>query len=135
MTSPCFIDTSALIALLNPRDQYHTEMEAYLKERTEPLQGILSNLILTELLTFFSRHGDLKVVLTFQERLMADPLFELVWVDQGYHHSATQLLKKYRDQNLSFVDASSFAIMKERRLETALSFDDDFKKAGFGTLP
>lgn len=132
---PLFIDTSALIALLNTRDQYHEKINRYLRQYSGGLQGVTSNLILSELVTFFSRHGDLKQVLKFQQNLLLNPNFTVVWIDASLHQAASLTLQKFSDHGLSFADACSFAIMRERGLTRALTFDDDFSRAGFVMVP
>jgi predicted nucleic acid-binding protein len=130
-----FIDTSAFIALLNPRDQYHDKMREYLETLKGELRGITSNLVLGELLTFFSRHGSLKGALDLQKTLLSDPRFQVIWVDRELHELSSQILNKYSDQQISFADASSFAIMKTERIQQALTFDSDFSRAGFEVVP
>lgn len=130
-----FLDTSALIALLNPRDQYHPVLHRYLEEQKDPLAGVTTNLVLAELLTFFSRHGTLKEVLQFQSKISRDAHVKVVWIDQNFHESACRILEKFSDQRLSFTDAVSFAIMKREGITQALAFDDDFTRAGFQTIP
>lgn len=133
--SKLFLDTSALIALLNPRDQYHKKIKQYLENTQQSLRGVTSNLVLSELMTFFSRHGSLNDVLRFQTEMLSNPHFSIIWVDKELHEVASQILKKFSDHRLSFTDASSFAIMKRERVSCALTFDEDFKRAGFESVP
>lgn len=130
-----FVDTSALIALLDPRDQYHKRIQKFLKSLNQPLRCTTTNLILAELLTFFSRQGFLKKTFEFQAGSLKDPNFNVIWIDQALHHEACHLLQKFQDQKLSFADAASFAVMRNNHLTTALAFDDDFIRAGFQTIP
>lgn len=134
MAKPLFIDTSALIALLNKRDQHHEKISGYLKKENFP-QAITSNLILTELMTFFSRLGGLKEALAFQDHLLSLSNVKVVWMDETLHKDASLILKKFSDQRLSFTDATSFAIMRTEGLKKALAFDEDFIKAGFECVP
>lgn len=130
-----FLDTSAFIALLNPRDQFHSRMQEYLKSLDKPLQGVTSHLVLAELLTFFSRYGSLREALAFQKRILTEPHFKVVWLDPVLHRTASDILEKFSDQRLSFTDAASFAIMKKEKLTYALAFDEDFIRAGFSKFP
>lgn len=130
-----FLDTSAIIALLNKKDQYHEKIHQFIKFQKSPSAFMLTNLILNEFLTFFSRYGDLNTALRFQNDLLNNPSYSVIWVDQTCHLNASSLIKKYADQNLSFCDAVSFAVMKENKIRTALAFDDDFRHAGFEMLP
>ena len=39
------------------------------------------------------------------------------------------------DRRLSFTDCTSFALMKRLRLDTAITLDGDFRRAGYRVLP
>ena len=45
------------------------------------------------------------------------------------------LFKTYSDLKLSFVDCTSFAVMKRLAIGTAFTLDRDFKAMGFAVLP
>ena len=47
---------------------------------------------------------------------------------------ALRWLRRHDEREYSFVDATSFALMRSRRLRTALAFDGDFAAAGFSEL-
>lgn len=129
-----FIDTSFLIALLFSRDRMHLRAKNFLANQTN-FQGVVSNLILNELLTYFSRHANLKTALEFQSKLLQDPAFEVIWVGKEFHVAGSKILQKYQEHHISFVDAVSFAIMKQNKIHKALSFDRDFVRAGVECLP
>lgn len=130
-----FVDTSALIAILDAQDQYHTRIHNFLKNQTGSVQAFTTNLVLTELLTFFSRKSKLDRAIQFHHELLKNPDYSVLWIDDNLHRQAVIILKKYSDHCLSFVDATSFAVMKQLGLTAALAFDEDFVRAGFTTLP
>ena len=43
-------------------------------------------------------------------------------------------LRRHDEREYSFVDATSFAVMRRRRIHEAFAFDDDFAAAGFVEL-
>jgi predicted nucleic acid-binding protein len=45
--------------------------------------------------------------------------------------AALNLLVKFVDQSIGFVDCLSFALMRRHRIPTAFSFDRHFESAGF----
>lgn len=134
-TASVFIDTSALIALVHPRDQYHSTIHAYFERSGESMRGMTSNLVLAEFLSFFARHGNLEAALRFHDKMLQNADLKVLWVDLPLHRESSDLLSKFSDQRLSFTDASSFAIMKKERLTQVLTFDENFRKAGFQSLP
>ena len=45
--------------------------------------------------------------------------------------AAWDWLRKHDERVYSYVDATSFRVMRDRRLREALAFDQDFAAAGF----
>jgi predicted nucleic acid-binding protein len=52
-------------------------------------------------------------------------------VDEDVEREAWRWLRRHDEREYSFVDASSFAIMRRLRIRDALAFDGDFSAAGF----
>jgi uncharacterized protein len=48
---------------------------------------------------------------------------------------AEETLRKFADQDFSYTDAVSFAIMKEQSIKKAFSFDKHFQTMGFSRVP
>ena len=48
---------------------------------------------------------------------------------------AWELLRRFDDHDFSFVDGTSFVVMRERRLTRALALDRHFSVAGFVRVP
>ena len=59
------------------------------------------------------------------------PALEIEWVDEMLHRSAEAALLAAGRRGISFVDWTSFELMRRRRVVRALAFDDDFAKQGF----
>ncbi len=62
------------------------------------------------------------------------PLFEVAWVDESIHEEALDLLLERKKRRLSLVDATSFVVMRRRRLEQAFTFDRHFEEEGLASL-
>jgi predicted nucleic acid-binding protein len=56
-------------------------------------------------------------------------------VDAERAERARTIFFRYRDKDFSFTDCTSFAVMRELRLRTALTTDRHFRQAGFELLP
>jgi predicted nucleic acid-binding protein len=67
----------------------------------------------------------------FLDRLRALPDAEVVHVDEATEAEAWRWLRSRAEREYSFVDATSFAVMRRRRIREALAFDGDFNAAGF----
>ena len=68
-------------------------------------------------------------------------IFDSKWcrvldIDEELQMSAWNLFVRYRDQEFSFTDCTSFAVMKALRFDEAFTFHrTDFAAAGFTALP
>ncbi len=52
-------------------------------------------------------------------------------VSEELEDQALQWLRRHDERECSFVDATSFALMRARRAHEAFAFDGDFGAAGF----
>lgn len=60
----------------------------------------------------------------------------MVWsTPQLEDEAITDWLGRYGDQDFSFTDAVSFAVMQERNIGEALTLDHHFAAAGFRVVP
>ena len=55
-------------------------------------------------------------------------------VSEELEDEALNWLRRHDEREYSFVDATSFAYMKARRITDVLAFDGDFAAAGFNEL-
>jgi len=55
----------------------------------------------------------------------------VVHIDEGIEREARAWLRRHDERVYSFVDATSFVVMRRERLAEALAFDGDFSAAGF----
>ena len=69
------------------------------------------------------------------ERINASPRILKIWANESIENEAERILSKYSDQDFSYADAVSFALMKRLKIKNAFSFDKHFVIAGFVNLP
>ena len=58
-----------------------------------------------------------------------------IYSDQSLEQDAENILVKYQDQDFSYTDAVSFAVMRRDGIDRAFSFDRHFVTAGFTIVP
>lgn len=130
MTNRVFADTSALYAHLVANDTNHARATRALKKLAHD-QAVLvtSSYVLVETYALLARRVGMEAV----ERFRSDvaPLLEVVWIDQPLHEQALDLLSERQARDLSLVDAASFVVMREQRLDEVLAFDKHFEREGF----
>jgi uncharacterized protein len=56
---------------------------------------------------------------------------EIVELAQGLFDKGLDIYEKFNDKDWGLVDCVSFAVMWEREIFEVITFDDDFKQAGF----
>ena len=72
---------------------------------------------------------------TVHELVDKSRLIEVAEIDSDLLQHAWEIFVGYEDKVLSFTDCTSFALMRQRRLLEAFTFDNDFKGAGFLSRP
>jgi len=121
-------DTSFWVALASARDSHHNEATALWQQQSEPV--LVTNHIAGETWTFLRRRAghDAAVVAL---AVFRSARVNLAHVEPKQESDAWRWLERHDERPYSFVDATSFAVMRSRRVREALAFDDDFTAAGF----
>lgn len=125
-----FVDTSAILALLNPEDASHRKA----KEAFDTLARAGENLVTTsyvlvETYALLSRRFGTAAARAFREDF--SPLLEVVWVGEELHEAGLDLLETRSSRHLSLVDAVSFAVLRDRSIDRVFAYDDHFRREGF----
>jgi len=126
-----FVDTGAFIALAFRGDQLHFRAVAIHQALLR--QGVAlfsSNLIIAETYTFLRYNVSYHAALGFLKNLKSaerNGMITIIYATPQLDESALAILEKFCDQDLSFVDAVSFAILEQdRRLQDVFTFDAHF---------
>lgn len=128
-----FVDTSFWVAVRNRRDGYHAEAQRLLSDASgAPL--VTSNLVRGETWTFLRRRIGHAGAMNFLESLERSERLGIVQISDELEERAWGWLRKHDERNYSFVDATSFALMRSMKIRDALAFDGDFSAAGFHEL-
>ncbi len=129
-----FADTSWWVAWSLPRDERHGDALALLNHLGPTEQVLTTNLIVGETWTFLRRKDGHATALAFLDRieaLIGGSKLAVHRVTAEQEDKAWGWLRKHDERAYSFVDASSFQVMRDRRLREALAFDQGFAIAGF----
>jgi predicted nucleic acid-binding protein len=128
-----FVDTSALLAFLDRDAARHADVVSVMSPILAERSGVTHNYAIVECEALVHRrHGG-----TVARRLLEDviPLFDVVWVTPALHAAAVASHLASLRRRTSLVDHVSFTLMRERRLDRALTLDRDFRQAGFAVIP
>ncbi len=131
-----FIDTSAWVAVVNSRDQYHPVARGFYRHCfSNYSRFITSNLVVAETYIMLRLDCGSAVALQWWEMISDSIKIEVIYADAGSTVDAFNLIRKYKDQRISLADAVSFKIMEELGMKEAFTFDSHFSMAGFIKLP
>ncbi|HVX40231.1 MAG TPA: PIN domain-containing protein [Gemmatimonadaceae bacterium] len=130
------VDTSALLALANGRDQWHARAVRIARANAASgIRYVSTTLVLAEF------HAHVLYVRGPDEArrrvsaLLEDPVHEWHPVDAAFASDAVaHWILRYADQRFSLADAVSFELMRRERLKQAFAFDKHFETAGFALL-
>ena len=130
-----FVDTSALFAVFAPSDGNHRAAEATFRALIrERASLVTTDLVLFEsYILVFARTGRTGLM-RFRNAVGNSAWLQNVAVTREYQDDAWRLLEQRTDQEYSFVDATSFVIVRELGFERVFSFDDDFRREGFAVI-
>jgi predicted nucleic acid-binding protein len=129
-----FADTSWWVAWTLPGDGRHREAVQVRGRLAVNEQVLTTNLVLGETWTVLRRRDSHRTAMGFLDRvdLLGDKGRLLVHgVTAEQEQAAWMWLRKHDERPYSFVDATSFRVMRDRRLREVFAFDQDFAAAGF----
>jgi predicted nucleic acid-binding protein len=129
-----FLDTSALYCLADESEDRHgAASEAWLRLLRGGHDLIVHNYVLVEFVALLHKRLGKAAVLHRTEDLMAP--VEVRWIIPTLHAEGMASYRESGRKDTSLVDHMSFAVMRSERIGTAFAFDDDFRRAGFETIP
>ena len=134
-----FVDTSAHYALVDKSDPAHKLAREFLEYQTKNgIALVTSNFIISEIYTLIMGRLGSRNAISYIEAIKKDELKGLYSIERisiDDEKNAWNILLATQEQKCSYVDATSFALMKRLGLSAAFAFDRHFKKCGFNLLP
>jgi len=125
-----FVDTSAILALLEATDEAHPAAKlAFARLTAREAVLLTTSYVLVETYALLGRRLGIEAVRGFREQFA--PLLEVIWVDQDLHNRALDTLLQRGSRQLSLVDVTSFLVIGEQQIEEVFAFDRHFEHEGF----
>jgi len=128
-----FVDTGAWYALVDSDDTDHRAAAAFLATNTIPL--ITTNYVFSETVTLIRYRLGHEAARSFGQKLKESSFVRVVGVTPADEDRAWDIFTRYRDQDFSFVDCTSFAVMERIKLSAAFAFDRHFRIMKCAVLP
>ncbi len=131
-----FVDTSAWFALADRASPHHHAVVAALQDAlSDHRRLVTTNLVVAETHALLMRRISQAAALRFLEEVVMPPIDVVLSTPELEEAAVTDWLRQFRDHPFSFADAVSFALMRDRKINEALTLDHHFQIAGFAMLP
>ena len=124
-----YVDTSALLAVLDRHDERHGTARRIWTELLEAGRLLVChNYILVETSAVLARRMGMEAVRIFEQDVV--PALRIVWVTREIHEAAVGAQLAAGRRALSLVDCASFEIMRRAGLRAVFAFDPHFEEFG-----
>jgi predicted nucleic acid-binding protein len=127
-----FVDTSGFYALADRSDRHHLAARAVLDRRSPAEQWITTDHVVVESWLLLRARLGYPMALRFWDAV-ASGLATVAGLSSADLVRARSLAGAWRDQELSFVDCTSFAFIERLGLERALAYDAHFRVIRLGS--
>lgn len=115
-----YVDTSALIALLDRSDAHH---DLFRRLFASPPPLVSSAMVIAEGHGWFLRRFDSRRAMQFLAFVEELPFLQIVAFDEDAIRKAGRLARRFADQNLTLADAHGLLIARERKCGAMWSVD------------
>jgi predicted nucleic acid-binding protein len=134
-----FVDSSAWIDLMNKNERYHAAAVAFHKSLNPMTLRISSWGIVSETFTWIRYHIGSREAsrwLSLKESLEQQGFLQVVFPDSQMEVGVRKVIDRFHDQDLSYVDAFSIALIQSRPdIDAIFAFDHHMAFAGLPVLP
>jgi predicted nucleic acid-binding protein len=130
-----FADTSSLYAFVDRNDANHiAAREAVTRLLLEGRRIVLTDYIVAETVNLAKARGGTLVALRVIDLVEQSRGLHVEWVGVERFNETKAFFRRHSDHGYSFTDCTSFVVMRERKLNEALTTDRHFVEAGFSSL-
>lgn len=133
-----FADSSFLIGLFDANDQWSSVSQTIAVQLADA-QLILTDGVLHEFLNHVSRRTNYRrveaAILVSEWRAGTDDRYIVVAQTQQQLEQGLALYRERPDKSYSLTDCVSMIVMEELRIREVVTFDGDFRQAGFEVIP
>ena len=135
-----FADSSFLVARFNIRDRNHRAAIAHVEEQrhagSDALRLVLSDYVFDETVTALIVRSKRHDLASAAGRAILDSKnLRMVRVESPAFAAAWKLFVRRSDKRWSFTDCTSFVLMENLGIRKAVTFDANFRQAGFAMFP
>jgi predicted nucleic acid-binding protein len=128
-----FVDTSALLAVLDADDAFHPPARRIWEDLLQRAEDLFcTSYVLVECFALVQHRLGISAVRVLVEDML--PVIRVHWVAPEEHQEGVSALLTTGRRDLSLVDCVSFQSMRRLGVPHAFAFDQDFVEQGFQVL-
>ena len=131
-----FVDTAGWMACADGADPAHHSAR---RARDHALEGgrtlVTTDYVIDETLTLIRRRLGLAAAEAWWEQIEGSSRLRWEWIGVARAEKARHVFFRHRDKAYSFTDCTSLVVMRELRVNEALTTDEQFRQMGFQVLP
>ena len=137
MTRYALIDTGAIFALSNRRDQHHPAAQKFFREWIARRNGlVLLDWVFIESMTLLKARLGATIALQVGQQLRRNPLYRWVRFQPDDELEVWNVFQKYSDKAWSYTDCGLWVMSQRSRMTEVFSFDEHFSQMpGIVRLP
>lgn len=129
-----FVDTACVVALLNETDEHHETATTLFDLVRSRSRLVTTRAVCFEIGNSFAKRPDRESATGFLQDIEEADDIAVLPIDEDLYRRSLQLFGERPDKKWSLTDCSSFLVMQERGITTALTTDHHFSQAGFLAL-
>lgn len=129
-----FGDSGWFLAIHNKKDIHHKEaLEILQKIIEKKIKVYTSDYVVDEAVTLaLARTRSYGVGVALGDGILRSKYIKLIKISEDNFQDAWGFFKEHKHKFYSFTDCTTFILMREYKIDMAFTFDDHFKREGFG---
>jgi len=128
-----FVDSGAWYAVADRKDPDHAGAVSFLKSNAFPL--LTTNFIFDESVTLMRSRMGWEVASDFGRKIRTGTISRVAEVRNEDEERAWEIFLKFKDQDFSYTDCTSFAVMERLKIDIAFTFDGHFETMKYHVVP
>jgi len=131
-----FIDTGEFVARYRASDDWHkSALDGWGRLERSKRQCFTSNFVIAETLKLVAWYAGHDWAVRIGRQIISSAEIRVLSTGVNEELEGIDIMEKFVDQKIGFVDCLSMALMRRHRLISIFSFDKHFELAGFKLWP
>ncbi len=130
---PVYLDSGIFIALMSKRDRWHAQALALFGG--SPARWSTSMLVISETYSWFLHRMGEEHARSFRQLLESMKGLQVFPASKEHHPDVVRMLDRFRGSKLSYVDASSLALITQKKIKRVWATDRHLGLSGAEVVP